>query len=343
MSHILIYLLAGMEGFEPPNASTKNWCLTTWRHPINKSSTLYLKNTLKTTSLRYNKHMRVIEPHKLTKPKPKKVKGILLVVLGFVLVGIFSILMAWRYSENHNPFGIADVLGQQGIIDKRANAPETQDFRYFAPPEFQQLNSTFIYPNTQMITTPPKITGNITADARLRVIAESRGFELHAVPVASIMKVDDTRFNLLQEKALNGWSSLRQAAEKDGVALSVSSGYRSIETQREMFLQKLKNGNISVQQIANGQADNRIVAILQTTAIPGYSRHHTGYTIDVSCGDAASAFEDSSCYGWISKDNYLNAKKSGWIPSFPEGANNYGPEPEPAEFVWVGKQAVLKE
>ena len=26
--------MAGMEGFEPPNASTKNWCLTTWRHPI---------------------------------------------------------------------------------------------------------------------------------------------------------------------------------------------------------------------------------------------------------------------------------------------------------------------
>jgi hypothetical protein len=27
-------LLAGMEGFEPPNARTKTWCLTTWPHPI---------------------------------------------------------------------------------------------------------------------------------------------------------------------------------------------------------------------------------------------------------------------------------------------------------------------
>ena len=26
--------MAGAEGFEPPNASTKNWCLTTWRRPI---------------------------------------------------------------------------------------------------------------------------------------------------------------------------------------------------------------------------------------------------------------------------------------------------------------------
>jgi hypothetical protein len=28
------YFMAGMEGFEPPNAGTRNQCLTTWRHPI---------------------------------------------------------------------------------------------------------------------------------------------------------------------------------------------------------------------------------------------------------------------------------------------------------------------
>ena len=26
--------MARAEGFEPPNASTKNWCLTTWPRPI---------------------------------------------------------------------------------------------------------------------------------------------------------------------------------------------------------------------------------------------------------------------------------------------------------------------
>ena len=28
------FSMAGMEGFEPPNARTKTWCLTTWPHPI---------------------------------------------------------------------------------------------------------------------------------------------------------------------------------------------------------------------------------------------------------------------------------------------------------------------
>lgn len=28
-----LFSLAGMEGFEPPNAGTRTQCLTTWRHP----------------------------------------------------------------------------------------------------------------------------------------------------------------------------------------------------------------------------------------------------------------------------------------------------------------------
>jgi LAS superfamily LD-carboxypeptidase LdcB len=38
----------------------------------------------------------------------------------------------------------------------------------------------------------------------------------------------------------------------------------------------------------------------------------------------------------MSKDNYLQAKKYGWIPSYPEGAQQQGPEPEAWEYVWVG-------
>ena len=31
----LVAYLAGPEGFEPPNARTKTWCLTAWRRPNN--------------------------------------------------------------------------------------------------------------------------------------------------------------------------------------------------------------------------------------------------------------------------------------------------------------------
>src|ERR1700757_3315853 len=35
-------LLAGMEGFEPPNARTKTWCLTTWPHPTKARSSVLM-------------------------------------------------------------------------------------------------------------------------------------------------------------------------------------------------------------------------------------------------------------------------------------------------------------
>ena len=35
--------LAGMEGFEPPNAGTRTQCLTTWRHPNTAYSTVNLR------------------------------------------------------------------------------------------------------------------------------------------------------------------------------------------------------------------------------------------------------------------------------------------------------------
>jgi hypothetical protein len=31
-----IHIMAGMEGFEPPNGGTRTRCLTTWRHPNGK-------------------------------------------------------------------------------------------------------------------------------------------------------------------------------------------------------------------------------------------------------------------------------------------------------------------
>ncbi len=333
--------MAGMEGFEPPNASTKNWCLTTWRHPINKSSPLYLKNRLKTTLIRYNKHMRVIEPHQLRKQKTSKTKKPLLIIVGLILIAAFT---TSHIRGNSHADSSLNVLGLQTIQDSRANAAQKQDYRYFAPPEFQQLYSKFVYPNTQMMMMPPKITGNAAADIRIRTIASSRGFVLQPVPISAIMKVDETSSdNLLQEKALVGWRNLRVAAHKENIPLNISIAYRSIEQQRQVFLQNLQASDVTTPQIINGQADRQISAILLSTAIPGYSHHQTGYTVDMSCGDTGLSFEDTPCYTWISKDNYRKAKESGWIPSYPEGAASYSPEPEYAEYIWVGTQALLKE
>src|SRR5205085_1365006 len=134
--------------------------------------------------------------------------------------------------------------------------------------------------------------------------------------------------DLLQPRAALAWADLKAAAGKDGLALTVISAYRSPEYQRNLFMQRLLAKGVSVAQIAAGQGDAAVSATLEVTALPGYSRHHTGYTVDLWCDDGSGSFLTSRCYKWISADNYKHAKEAGWIPSYPGGVQGQGPEPE---------------
>ena len=92
-----------------------------------------------------------------------------------------------------------------------------------------------------------------------------------------------------------------------------------------------------------GKVDDKVSTLLETTAPPSFSRHHTGYTIDVACdGIGLAKFEATPCYRWLAVDNYKNAKTLGWIPSYPKDSPQQGPNPEPWEFVWVGKDALTE-
>ena len=99
----------------------------------------------------------------------------------------------------------------------------------------------------------------------------------------------------------------------------------------------------SLVQIANGEADAAINQILNFYSIPGYSKHHTGYAIDIEdSGSGLDGFATTKGFAWISANNYENAKRFGFIPSYPDGATNQGPVPEPWEYVWVGRDNLLE-
>jgi LAS superfamily LD-carboxypeptidase LdcB len=228
---------------------------------------------------------------------------------------------------------------------QEATKPKSGQFKQFSGEEFKQLYQSIAYPNTQQITDPPAITGNPTADARIRQLAEARGYHLTSIPIAPIVKINEPRLDgddLLQPLAAAGWQSLKGSAHKDGIKLSIISAYRSPEYQRNLFIQRLLATYVTVDRIAAGAGLGDVEATLHVTAVPGYSRHHTGYTIDLWCEDGSSTFLSSSCYKWISADNYLKAKESGWIPSYPAGTDDQGPEPEPWEYVWVGTERLTE-
>ncbi len=232
-----------------------------------------------------------------------------------------------------------DQILNQNLIN---NKPKTGQLKTFTGQEFRDLYNTFNYPNTVLIADDSVITGNQAVDNHIQKIAEARGYIRRHAPIANnFINVQEPDM-FLQRLAAEDWQNLKISAQKDNIDLTLTAAFRNAKDQRDIFLSKVPPQILSNQNgILAGKYDSEFNNILATTAIPGYSRHHTGYSIDIKCNNQTGGlFENSACFDWLSKDNYKNAKLGGWIPSYPEGAGQQGPEPESWEYVWVGKDAV---
>ncbi len=178
---------------------------------------------------------------------------------------------------------------------------------------------------------PPAITGNGAADARIRSIAESRGYRRRPASTGYLAGIDGVSLHPAATHALH---QLKSAAAGSGISIRAVSGYRSPDTQRSAFMGRL---GASPAQVAAGQADGAVHAVLEWVAAPGYSKHQTGYAVDlVQGGGNVNQFVGTAAFAWMSADNYRNARRFGFVPSYPFDGGAQGPSPEPWEYVYVG-------
>lgn len=235
-----------------------------------------------------------------------------------------------------------DVSANTVVNQNLQTLPKKGTLKIFTGEQFRDTYDNFAYPNTSHINEDTPITGDVAADQRIKALAESRGYKRRSAPVTNTF-IDVGKGYMLQQRAAQPWLDLQVAAKPAGINLGLTAAYRSADEQKQIFLQRLAAQNIQVATIASGAHDAQINQVLRTTAIPGYSRHHTGYTVDISCeNQPRNAFENTVCFQWLSANNYENAKKHGWIPSYPEGAGQQGPDPESWEYVWVGADTVIE-
>ena len=199
----------------------------------------------------------------------------------------------------------------------------------------------------------PPVTGQEAADRRLSALAEGRGYRLRRqVRETALAGAAPSSGRALHSGALAAWRRLQAAAAAEGFALELVSGYRSVERQRGIFLAQLREAGeramgrpFRPEEIAAGAADREALAILAHSSLPGYSKHHSGCALDLSdpsSGLDYTEFARTAAFDWISRHNYLNAKRFGFVPSYPPGAPAQGPDPEPWEFLWVGEQELLR-
>lgn len=185
-------------------------------------------------------------------------------------------------------------------------------------------------PNLTLAPVPPPITGNNGVDLQVRRAAAARGYQLRSEPADTALLVDVGDERLLQPQAAQAWAALRDAAAAAGITLQLDSAYRGYRYQTEVYFRKIEN--------RSGLAEHQ--QRMRWSAPPGYSKHHTGYAIDVSQPGWAQ-FADSPAFAWLADRDYSNARRHGWAPSYPPDADRQGPDPEPWEYVWVGARNLV--
>ena len=181
----------------------------------------------------------------------------------------------------------------------------------------------------------PHITGNTDADTRIRFLAYENGYKQQPI----LKSTTDIAFpGSVHKCVVAQWKLLKQQALLNNIIINIVSGYRSVERQRQIFLYKIKQQKIAFDEIAAGTADNKIRSILEYSSIPGFSRHHSGFVIDIQANnDGLSAFGYSKAYQWLANNHFKIARQFGFVPSYPNQRPGQGPNPEPWEFMWIGK------
>ncbi len=211
---------------------------------------------------------------------------------------------------------------------------DSLSFPHFSGPEFNALFSAAVgsgaLANLAPVSALPAITGSAELDERIRVTATERGYRRRPLPADDSLLRPVDRGLPLQQSAAAAWLALQRDAGEQGFTLRLNSAYRGHDYQRQVFLRP----------IGAPYSLNQFAARLEFSAPPGYSKHHTGYAIDI--GQVGySQFGSSPAYEWMSNDNFAAAKKHGWIPSYPPDGGLQGPVPEPWEFTFVGVEEIL--
>ncbi len=243
-----------------------------------------------------------------------------------------------RFYAELEATAVARATGRQ---PGAAIPPAILEYKTFSPNGFRELyESLAARPPDQA----PAVTGRQAADERIARLARARGYRLRALADSALL-ADAAGGRLLELQALEAWRGLQAEAAARGQRLELVSGFRTVERQRAIFLGALAERGLgrgyTAAEIAQGDADEALDGVLAESAPPGFSRHHTGRALDLndpSTGRPFTEFGGSRAYRWLAADNFLAAKRFGFIPSYPPGADAQGPDPEPWEFVWVGRK-----
>jgi len=121
-------------------------------------------------------------------------------------------------------------------------------------------------------------------------------------------------------QAARAWFDMQSAATSEGLELQAVSAFRTVDYQAGIIRRKLHAGQTMAQ-------------ILEVSAAPGYSEHHSGNALDISTPGyepLEQDFENSPAFAWLTK----SAGDYGFRLSYPRD-NPHGVCYEPWHWCWA--------
>ena len=129
--------------------------------------------------------------------------------------------------------------------------------------------------------------------------------------------------NGLTDEVSTAFQKMKNAATKDGITLSIISGYRSYSRQDTIY-------HNYVQRDGKSEADTY-------SARPGHSEHQSGLAFDLN--SLESSFANTKEGKWLNEHAY----EYGFILRYPKGkTNETGYVYEPWHFRYVGEELAKK-
>jgi len=142
-------------------------------------------------------------------------------------------------------------------------------------------------------------------------------------PADALVAFCEGSSNLLRGEVAQVVAVMQEAAKAAGITLRAMSCFRSVKTQDYLFYGIAKKRGQTPEERA------------KVSAPPGFSEHHTGYTIDFGDQDRRTdlgqAFEGSAAGQWL----LAHGSEYGFELSFPLG-NTQGVSYEPWHWRYVG-------
>ena len=238
-------------------------------------------------------------------------------VLGIGIIGMISIFLFSVSGENTVSLN----------FEKTSKLKDTKLPEKTVVESTPQVTTEKLNPTPEIATQPVTPSPEATANQVENLLGHLPYDEAPESELTSLTADGSIR---MRSSAAAKFQQMQAAARAEGVILTAISGFRTTNSQNQLFF------GVKEQRVQNAAKRAEV------SAPPGYSEHHTGYAVDIGDGKAPSTnvnpeFENTAAFRWLEQ----NAARYSFELSFPRD-NPQGISYEPWHWRFVGDRDSLE-